>query len=67
MKEKIEYVDSKVECSCGEVFECQSTKENIHVEVCSKCHPFYTKKQSKTAHKGNVDKFNKKYGYTQED
>lgn len=67
MKEKkVEYINSIVECSCGEKFECMSNKEHIHVEVCSKCHPFYTNQQSKKTHKGNVDKFNKKYGYIQE-
>ena len=40
-----------------------STKENINVEVCSKCHPFYTGTQSTASRKGQVDKFNKKYGF----
>ena len=39
-----------------------STKENIHVEICSKCHPFYTGQQKATQARGRVDKFNKKYG-----
>ena len=38
----------------------------MHVEVCSKCHPFYTGKQNRASHAGNVDKFNKKYGFTKE-
>ena len=44
-----------------------STKEDIQVEVCSKCHPFYTNKQSRKSHTGRVDKFNKKYGFTSEE
>ena len=39
-----------------------STKENIHVEICSKCHPFYTGQQKATQARGRVDKLNKKYG-----
>lgn len=57
------YKKTTVVCACGETFETQSTDENIHVEVCSKCHPFYTDKQSKKSHAGRVDKFNKKYGF----
>ena len=40
-----------------------STKEEIHVEVCSKCHPFYTGKQSRATKTGRVEKFNQKYGF----
>ena len=61
------YVKSKVTCSCGETFEVESLKEDIRVEVCSKCHPFYTNQQSRKTHTGRVDKFNKKYGFTQEE
>ena len=41
-------------------------KDELTVEVCSKCHPFYTGKQSRASRTGRVDKFNKKYGYTQD-
>ena len=42
-KEKKEiYKDCKVVCACGATFDTQSTKDEIHVEVCSECHPFYT-------------------------
>jgi large subunit ribosomal protein L31 len=58
------YVKSKVTCACGETFEVESTKPEISVEVCSKCHPFYTNQQSRKSHAGRVDKFNKKYGFT---
>ncbi len=47
---------------CGTVIETRSTKESINVEVCSKCHPFYTGKQRAASAKGRIDKFNKKFG-----
>ncbi|EJY56644.1 ribosomal protein L31 [Alicyclobacillus hesperidum URH17-3-68] len=49
-------------CACGETFETGSTKEAIRVEICSKCHPFFTGKQKLIDAGGRVDKFNKKYG-----
>ena len=52
-----------VKCACGETFKAMSTKKDINVEVCSKCHPFYTGKQSRASRAGRVDKFNKKYGF----
>ena len=55
------YYQAKVVCNCGNEFVTGSTKEDIHVEICSKCHPFYSGKQARTAHTGNIDKFNKKY------
>lgn len=54
--------EATVTCACGETFQVDSTKEEIHVEVCSKCHPFYTGKQSRASKTGRVDKFNRKYG-----
>jgi large subunit ribosomal protein L31 len=51
-----------VTCACGETFETGSVKENLRVEICSKCHPFYTGKQKLLDVGGRVDKFNKKYG-----
>lgn len=51
-----------VTCACGNTFETGSTRENIRVEICSKCHPFYTGKQKMIDAGGRVDKFNKKYG-----
>lgn len=62
-----EYVECTVTCACGETFKTVSTTDNIQVEVCSKCHPFYTNKQSRKSHTGRVDKFNKKYGLTSEE
>ena len=58
-----EIKDCTVTCACGNTFKTKSTKENIHVEVCSMCHPFYTGKQSTGSRKGQVEKFNRKYGF----
>ena len=58
------YYEAKVTCNCGNVFTTGSTKEEIHVEICSKCHPFYTGQQKMAQARGRVDKFNKKYGFT---
>ena len=55
------YKDTKFICACGEEFVAKSTKDEYHIEICSKCHPFYSGKQSRTTHTGNIDKFNKKY------
>ena len=60
------YVDCTITCACGEVIHTRSTKPEIHVEVCSKCHPFYTGQQKAAVARGRIDKFNRKYGITQE-
>ena len=64
MKEGIHpnYKPTTIRCACGAVYETGSTKQNITVEICSKCHPFYTGKQKLVDTSGRVDKFNKKYG-----
>ena len=64
MRENIQpkYYQAKVTCNCGNEFTTGSTKEEIHVEICSKCHPFYTGTQKASAARGRIDKFNKKYG-----
>ncbi len=64
MKEKIhpEYKEAKVVCACGETFTTRSTKALIKVDICSKCHPFYTGKQKIVDTEGRVEKFMKKYG-----
>jgi large subunit ribosomal protein L31 len=56
------YKLSKVICSCGNTFETGSVKEEIKVETCSECHPFYTGRQKFAEAGGRVDRFNKKYG-----
>ena len=56
------FYEAQVKCSCGNEFVTGSTKENIHVEVCSKCHPFYTGSQKMLLEAGGrVEKFKKKY------
>ena len=56
------YKQTTIRCACGNVIETGSTKQNITVEICSKCHPFFTGKQKLVDTSGRVDKFNKKYG-----
>ncbi|MDT3698345.1 MAG: 50S ribosomal protein L31 [Thermincola sp.] len=56
------YGVAKVTCACGETFESGSTKQELKVEICSKCHPFFTGKQKFVDTSGRVDKFKKKYG-----
>lgn len=64
MKEGIHpaYHQATVTCNCGNTFVTGSTKPEIHVEVCSKCHSFYTGQQKATQARGRIDKFNRKYG-----
>ena len=56
------YVDSVITCACGEVIHTRSTKPEIRVDVCAKCHPFYTGKQKLVDTGGRVDRFNKRFG-----
>ncbi|MCL1829416.1 MAG: 50S ribosomal protein L31 [Oscillospiraceae bacterium] len=64
MKEGIHpnYMRTTIRCACGAVIETGSTKKDISVEICSKCHPFYTGKQKLVDSGGRVDRFNKKFG-----
>ncbi len=64
MQEAIQpkYYQAKVVCNCGNEFVTGSTKKEIHVEICSKCHPFYTGQQKATNARGRIEKFNRKYG-----
>ena len=55
------YVETKIHCACGNEIETRSTVKDLHVEICSNCHPFYTKKQKIIDTAGRVDKFKKKY------
>ena len=63
MKPKIhpEYSETTVTCACGEIFQTRSTAKDIHVEICSKCHPFFTGKQKLVDSEGRVERFKKKY------
>jgi len=55
------YKEATVICACGETFITRSTKPKIHVDICSKCHPFFTGKQKIVDAEGRVEKFRKKY------
>jgi large subunit ribosomal protein L31 len=57
-----EYKKAIITCACGQVVETRSTVANIHVEICSHCHPFFTGKQKFVDSAGRVEKFRKKYG-----
>jgi large subunit ribosomal protein L31 len=64
MKDKIHpkyYDNAKVSCLCGNTFTLGSTKSEIRVEVCSKCHPFYTGEQRIVDAMGRVERFKKRY------
>lgn len=63
MKEGIhpEYKETTVKCACGAEYKTRSTKENIRVDICSKCHPFFTGKQKLVDTGGCVDRFKKRY------
>lgn len=56
-----EYVETIIKCACGNEIKTRSTVPNLHVEICSNCHPFYTKKQKIVDSTGRVEKFKKKY------
>lgn len=56
------YVESNVTCACGNTYVTRSTKPEIHVEICSQCHPFFTGKQKIVDTEGRVQKFMQKYG-----
>ena len=56
-----EYVEAVVKCACGETFTTRSTKPELKVDICSKCHPFFTGKQKFVDAGGRVDKFKKKF------
>ncbi len=63
MRENIHpnYGESIVRCACGETFTTGSVKQELKVEICSKCHPFYTGKQKLVDTGGRVDRFKKRY------
>ena len=56
------YQKATVHCACGNTFKTRSTSKDIHLDVCSVCHPFFTGKQRLVDTAGRVDRFNKKYG-----
>ncbi|MDA0328513.1 MAG: 50S ribosomal protein L31 [Gemmatimonadetes bacterium] len=56
-----DYMTATVVCACGNRFETMSTRDEVHVEICAVCHPFYTGKQRLIDTAGRVDRFNKMY------
>jgi len=64
MKEGIHprYDKAKIVCACGNIIETRSTVAQIHVEICSACHPFFTGKQKLVDTAGRVERFQRKYG-----
>lgn len=64
MKQSIhpEYHLVEVRCACGATWETRSTKKELHLEICSKCHPFFTGQQKLIDTEGRVERFTKKYG-----
>ena len=56
-----EYTETTITCACGEVINTRSTSRNLKVEICSKCHPFFTGTQKIVDTEGRVERFRKKY------
>lgn len=56
-----EYVESTVHCACGNTFQTRATKPDLHVEVCSACHPFFTGEQRIVDTAGRVERFKRRY------
>ncbi|MBI1893267.1 MAG: 50S ribosomal protein L31 [Candidatus Rokubacteria bacterium] len=57
-----EYVETTITCACGEVVHTRSTRPSLRVEICSKCHPFFTGKQKLVDTAGRIERFQRKYG-----
>ncbi len=64
MKEGIhpEYYEIEARCACGATWKTRSTKPELHLEICSSCHPFFTGRQKLIDTEGRVERFTKKYG-----
>jgi large subunit ribosomal protein L31 len=60
------YLEATVRCACGTEFVTGSTKDNIRVEICSKCHPFFTGKQKLMDTAGRVERFRRKYAHLEQ-
>ncbi len=56
-----DYHEATVTCACGNTFKTGSTKQDLKVEICSECHPFYTGRQKFVERGGRVERFKKKY------
>lgn len=60
-----EYLAATVRCSCGNTFSTRATRSDIHVELCSQCHPFYTGRQKLVDSGGRVERYKQRYAKTQ--
>lgn len=67
MKAKIHpnYIDATITCSCGNQWQTKSTRERVHLDVCSKCHPYFTGEARIVDTAGRVERFRQKYGNVQ--
>ncbi len=67
MKSEIhpEAQETVIRCACGAEFHTRSTEEEIRVEICSNCHPFYTGRQQRARTGGRIEKFREKFGYVE--
>ena len=63
--EHLDYHTVTIECACGATFDSGSTQENVRVDICSKCHPFFTGEDRIVDAEGRVEKFRKKYQLAQ--
>lgn len=61
------YMKATVRCACGNTFETGSTKEDLRVEICSQCHPFFSGQQKLVDTGGRVERFEKRYGLKDEE
>ena len=63
MKEKIhpQYVESTIICACGNTWKTRSTKSEVHLDICSRCHPYFTGEQRIVDTAGRVERFRKRY------
>lgn len=55
------YEKTTIRCACGAVYETSSTKKDVHVDICAKCHPFFTGKQKLVDTGGRIDRFKKRF------
>ena len=60
------YEPTTITCACGEVIKTSSTKQDLRVDICSKCHPFFTGKQKLVDTGGRVDRFKKRFNMTED-
>ena len=57
-----EYLETTVHCACGAKWQTRSTSKDLHLDICSQCHPFFTGRQKLIDTEGRVDRFTKKFG-----